>query len=160
MEQEIKEKIGIYKKELSDELSRILTFWSENTVDEVNGGFYGRIDNDNQIIPGSPKGSVLNARILWTFSAAFNYDPAQAYLDKASRAYRYIVDHFIDKEHGGVYWSVNYHGDPLDTKKQVYAIAFTIYALSEYYRASGTETAKQHADFVFIAVVPTQENFH
>jgi mannobiose 2-epimerase len=153
MEQKIKEKIGIYKKELSDELSRILTYWSENTIDEINGGFYGRIDNDNQIVPGSPKGSVLNARILWTFSAAFNHDANPDYLDKASRAYRYIVDHFIDKQYGGVYWSVDYQGKPLDTKKQVYAVAFTIYALSEYYRASGIEAAKQNAIDLFYLLV-------
>ncbi len=153
MEQEIKEKTAIYKKELSDELNRILKFWSENTIDETNGGFYGKIDNDNQIIPGSPKGSVLNARILWTFSAAFNHDPDPVYFVKASRAYRYIADHFIDKQYGGVYWSVDYQGNPLDTKKQVYAIAFTIYALSEYYLASGAEAAKQNAIDLFYLLV-------
>lgn len=153
MEQEIEEKISTYKRELNDELSRILNFWSENTIDEVNGGFYGRIDNNNQVIPGSPKGSVLNARILWTFSAAFNHHPDPVYFVKAARAYRYITDHFIDKQYGGVYWSVDCQGSPLDAKKQVYAIAFTIYALSEYYLASGIEAAKQNAVNLFYLLV-------
>ena len=67
------------------------------------------------------------------------------YLKYAERAYQYITSHFIDKEFGGVYWTVDYKGNPLDTKKQVYANAFAIYALSEYYRASGNEDAKTAA---------------
>ncbi len=87
------------------------------------------------------------------FGGFFNHDPDPVYFVKASRAYRYIVDHFIDKQYGGVYWSVDYRGNPLDTKKQVYAIAFTIYALSEYYLASGAEAAKQKAIDLFYLLV-------
>jgi mannobiose 2-epimerase len=71
----------------------------------------------------------------------------------ADRAYQYISDHFIDKEQGGVYWLVDYKGKPLDPKKQVYAISFTIYALSEYYRASKIETVKQNAIDLFYLLV-------
>jgi mannobiose 2-epimerase len=102
----------------------------------AEGGFYGKIDNDNRVIPGSPKGSVLNARILWSFSAAYNLTGKKLYLEIADRAYQYIVDHIIDKKYGGVYWTVDHTGNKLDTKKQVYASAFTIYALSEYYKAN------------------------
>jgi mannobiose 2-epimerase len=144
-----REQLDILKNELTAELSRILKYWIDITPDNENGGFYGKIDNNNQIIQGAAKGSVLNARILWTFSAAYNHSPRQIYLDMADRAFRYISDHFIDNMHEGVYWLVDYKGHPLDTKKQVYAIAFTIYALSEFYRASGIEEAKQKAIDLF-----------
>jgi mannobiose 2-epimerase len=140
--QSISDELEVYKAELSHELSRILDYWIKYTPDEVNGGFIGRIDSDENVVAGSPKGSVLNARILWSFSATYNLNKNEEYLIYADRAYQYIINHFIDKEHGGVYWTVDYKGNPLDTKKQVYAIAFTIYALSEYYRASGNEDAK------------------
>jgi mannobiose 2-epimerase len=153
VEQLIKAQTEIYTAELKTELGRILQFWSDFTPDEVNGGFYGRIDNDNQVIAGSPKGSVLNARILWTFSAAYNLNPNPDYLALASRAYHYIVKHFIDQQYGGVYWSVDFKGHPIDTKKQVYAIAFTIYALSEFYKASGNKAAKQEAKDMFYLLV-------
>jgi cellobiose epimerase len=149
----VKEKISIYKRELGGELNRILKFWTEKTIDNINGGFYGKIDNENKITPEAPKGSVLNARILWTFSAAFNYNRDHVSLGIADRAYHYISYHFIDEQHGGVYWSVDCNGAPLDTKKQVYAIAFTIYALSEYYRASGLEAARQKAVELFYLLV-------
>ena len=141
----IKQQLDIYKKELTNELGNILNYWMANTVDEQDGGFYGKIDNDNNIIPALPKGSVLNARILWSFSAAYNQNPDAKYLAMADRAYQYIIKQFIDEEFGGVYWTVDHLGNPLDTKKQVYASAFTIYALSEYYKASGVAEAKNYA---------------
>jgi mannobiose 2-epimerase len=135
----------LLKLELGDELKHILDYWMLNTVDEVNGGFFGKIDNENHVEIEAPKGSVLNARILWSFSAAYNQFKNEAYLPVAQRAYNYILAHFIDSEYGGVYWSVTFDGKPLDTKKQVYAIAFTIYGLSEYYLTGGDEKAKQQA---------------
>jgi len=134
-----------FKQEITEELTSILQYWMSHTVDEKNGGFIGRIDNDNKVYPEAPKGSVLNARILWSFSAAYTATKNKAYLRMAQRAYSYIQDHFIDKEYGGVFWSVDYKGNPLDTKKQIYALAFTIYACSEYYKCTAIEEAKQTA---------------
>lgn len=133
-----------FKTELTAELQQIPDYWTQYTVDVENGGFYGKISNDNQVENTSPKGAVLNARVLWSFAAAYNLNPAHS-LDLADRAYRYILDHFIDKTYGGVYWTVDFQGRPLDTKKQVYAIAFTIYALSEFFLAKGDEEIKNHA---------------
>lgn len=63
------------------------------------------------------------------------------YLLAAERAKKYIIDHFYDKEYGGIYWSLDAKGKPLDTKKQIYAIGFTIYGMSEYARATGDKEA-------------------
>ncbi len=149
----MRERLNNYKNELAAELHNILNYWIDNTVDKEDGGFYGKIDNDNQLIPESPKGSVLNARILWSFSAAYNHQPNKKYLELANRAYTYITCYFIDAEYGGVYWSVDHLGNPLDTKKQVYASAFTIYALSEFYKATGLEDAKQQAIHLYQLLV-------
>ena len=138
----VEDQLSILKNELSDELSNILNYWMKYTPDEVYGGFVGRIDESNDVIANAPKGSVLNARILWSFSAAYNLTKNAEYLLYAERAYQYITEYIIDKKFGGVYWSVNYEGKPLDTKKQVYASAFTIYGLSEYYIASNNKGAK------------------
>ncbi|UOE47617.1 AGE family epimerase/isomerase [Mucilaginibacter sp. SMC90] len=140
-----REQLATFSNELTAELKSILNYWLNHTVDEVNGGFWGKIDNGNQVTPDAAKGSVLNARILWSFSAAYNQNPDKAYLHAATRAYDYIKVCFVDEEFGGVYWSVSYKGDKLDTKKQVYANAFTIYALSEYYMASKLERVKEEA---------------
>lgn len=141
----IKKDLGEYAADLQIELQNILHYWQHFTVDHQYGGFAGKVDNDNTADLSSDKGAVLNARILWSFSAACNDDPDTAWLEMAHRAFDYITDHFMDHEFGGVYWTVDHTGQPADTKKQVYAIAFTIYAFSEYYAASGSIKAKEYA---------------
>ncbi len=131
------------------ELANILAYWRTHAPDETHGGFLGKIDNENQACSTAPKGAVLHARIMWTFAAAHNHQASPENLAVARRAYEYIVTRFLDDEHGGVYWSVDFHGQPLDTKKQIYALAFTIYGLAEYHRASGDEKALEHAQELF-----------
>lgn len=130
------------KEEMQDVLeNNILPYWSTKVVDYEKGGFYGRVDGHDQIHPDAEKGAVLNARILWAFSAAYRVLKKQEYLEMATRSKQYILDHFVDKTYGGVYWSLHSDGKPLDTKKQIYAVSFTIYGLSEYARATGDKEA-------------------
>lgn len=133
------------KPALQQELANILEFWMKHTVDEQSGGFYGRLANDNTPDRFALKGSVLNARILWTFSAAWHATREPGYLQMAQRAYDYINTFLVDKEFGGVLWCVDYAGHPIETQKQVYAIAFTLCAFSEYYRATGLGEAREKA---------------
>ena len=140
------EHLDMMRLEMQDVLeNNILPFWLEKMQDNENGGFYGRIDGSGVLHPDAEKGAILNARILWTFSAAYRVLEKEELLKAATRAKDYLVDHFIDPEYGGVYWSVDYKGEPLDTKKQFYAIAFAIYGLSEYARATGNREALEYA---------------
>jgi len=141
--------VPVYYEELSAELSSVLGFWMKYAMDEEQGGFIGRLDNDNIADPGAPKAVVLNSRILWTFSAASLRLKDPPYLVMATRAYRYIVDHFIDRKYGGVYWSVDSKGAPLDARKQIYGLAFCMYGLAEYYKASGEKMALHLAKDIF-----------
>jgi cellobiose epimerase len=142
-----------YKKEMEDELENILSWWMQMTPDKENGGFYGKIDHNNKIYPEAPKGSVLNSRILWTFSSAHHLTGKKKYAEIAESAFKYLVGHFIDREFDGVYWTVDFKGEPLNTKKQIYALAFTIYGLSEYYHSFRDEKAKEKAIEIYNAVV-------
>ena len=134
------------------ELDRILTYWSTQMPDAKHGGFHGQITAANEVVTQAPKGAVLNARILWTFSAAYRYQPRPEHLALAARAFEYLEQHFLDRDYGGLFWSVDYRGRPLDTKKQIYALAFAIYGLAEYYAASGNERALRHAQTLFHAI--------
>lgn len=129
-----------FANEIEKELHRILNYWERHTVDQEYGGFVGLRNHNDVNVPYMPKGSVLNSRILWTFSAAYAYTKNPAHKNLAARAYQYIKTYFFDDEYGGVYWSVNFKGLPLDTKKQTYALSFTIYGLSEYYKISQDQT--------------------
>lgn len=135
---------------LRDELeanltTNILPFWTDNMVDYQNGGFYGRINVNNQVFPTEDKGGILNARILWTYSAAYRVTRDTAYLRLATRAKDYILSNFIDKQYGGAYRALKYTGEPSDTRKQTYTQSFFIYGLSEYARATGNREALETA---------------
>lgn len=126
----------------------ILRFWLDKMSDP-QGGFYGRMDGNNILHPEAERGAVLNARLLWSFSAAYRVLRKPEYLEAANWAKDYIEAHFLDREFGGCFWSLNADGTPLDTKKQTYAIGFMIYAFSEYARATGDEAAKRTAIDLF-----------
>ncbi len=119
----------------------ILDFWLNRMPDHERGGFYGRIDGHGNVDTEAEKGAILNARILWAFAAAYRVLGKKEYLDAALRAKDYILEHFVDGEYGGVFWSLNADGTPRDTKKQTYAIGFTIYGMSELARATGDREA-------------------
>jgi mannobiose 2-epimerase len=130
------------KQDVRDVLeNNILNYWIDKATDNERGGYYGEIDGHEQVVPNADKGAILNARILWAFSAAYRVLGNPVYLKAATRAKDYIVENFIDHENGGVYWSVDCDGKPKDTKKQTYAIGFAIYGLSEYARATGDKDA-------------------
>lgn len=144
------ETINTLRKEVTEELEgNILPFWMNKMTDRERGGFYGRISGEDVLMPDEPKGAILNARILWTFSAAYRLLKKPKYLATATRAKRYLLDFFYDKQFGGIYWSVDCEGNPLDTKKQIYALGFAIYGLSEYARATGDEEALEYAIRLF-----------
>ena len=125
--------------------NNILPYWMDKMPDYLNGGFYGQITGSEELVKDAPKGAILNARILWTFAAAYRVLGRKAYLDMATRAKRYLIDHFYDSIYGGVYWSLDAKGNPVDTKKQIYALGFAVYGLSEYYRATQDAEALDYA---------------
>ena len=138
--------VATLRSEVLDVLeNNILCFWLDEMQDHEHGGFYGQMTGRGQLVKTADKGAILNARILWAFSAAYRVLRKPEYLEAATRAKDYILDHFIDPEYGGTYWSLDYLGQPRDTKKQFYAIGFMIYGLSEYARATGDREALDYA---------------
>ena len=145
----MKNRTQLLKEKAEKELTNILDFWINESIDEQNGGFIGEINYKGEKNNHSEKGSVLNARILWSFSAAYSLTQNDKYFSAAQRAYQYIAEHFYDKEFGGIFWSINADGTPKDTKNQIYAIAFTIYGLAEFYKISKKEEALELAKKLF-----------
>ncbi|MDR1707754.1 MAG: AGE family epimerase/isomerase [Prevotella sp.] len=144
-----------FREELEN---NILSFWIEKMQDKEHGGFYGQIDGNNVLHPRANKGAILNARILWTFSSAYRILQNPKYLKIAQRAFDYIVTYFIDKTYGGVYWEVDYKGNPVNTKKQTYVQGFALYGFSEFYRATGNIYALELAKEFFCLIEKCHDN--
>ena len=135
---------ALYHEITSDLKNNILPFWEKYSVDP-RGGFYGSLKRDGTPIADAPKGCVLNARILWTFSAAYRLYGNPSFRNLADRAQRYFIDYFIDPQYGGVYWQLTADGTPLNMDKQTYGCSYAIYGLSEHYRATGNTESLQKA---------------
>ena len=142
-QQLLKEKVT---KEVTD---NILKYWIEKTVDKENGGFYGEVKNNGEIIKDADRAAVVNTRILWTFANAYRIFKKEEYKKVAEHSFQYIKEFFIDKDNGGIYWMLDYKGNPVDTKKQSYAQGFGIYGLAAYHRATGDKKALNMAIELF-----------
>jgi len=143
-----KAQINRWIGELKFELTDIQRFWSESMIDQRHGGFLPGMNTLHQIDVAGQKGVVLNARILWAFSAlAIHHDPVCR--QYAGRAYDYLRNFFRDPEHKGYYWSVTFDGKPGQTRKQVYAQAFVLYGLCEYFSLTRDPAILQEAIDLF-----------
>lgn len=132
-------KFNDFKKELEE---RILPFWLSN-YDEEYFSVYGRVDFDYNVIKNADKGCIFNSRILWFLSTCLieNIGNRNEVLDKTNKTFQFLVDHCLDEVNGGIFWSVSRKGKVIDSTKHTYNIAFGIYALSAYYRATKNKKA-------------------
>lgn len=145
--------LQLLKREVEEVLhNNILRFWLDHMQDTENGGFYGQMTGDGTLVKEANKGCILNARILWSFSAAYRVTGRAEYLEAATRAKGYILQYFVDREYGGTYWALDCKGMPVDTKKQFYAIGFCIYGLSEYARATQSSEALDCALSLYLSI--------
>ena len=142
---DLRDQLLLFREEVLTEHEQILKFWENYTIDEENGGFIGQIDSDMTKHSEADKGVILNARITWSFSAAYIYTNKAQYLKLATRAYDYLIDKFYDHENNGVYFMIDYKGNPIVDRNQVIAVAFVTYAFSEYYIATKNEEALDYA---------------
>jgi len=141
------------KQEIVQDLTEnILPFWASKSPDP-SGGFYGTLNFDGTPQADAMKGGILNARLVWTFSSAYRILKDEQYLTLANRAQRYFIDHFIDTEYGGSFYTLNADGTPLNMNKITYQNAYAIYCLSEHYRATGNKESLDAAIAIYNKLV-------
>ena len=142
------EKMNLRNEIENDLTGNILPFWL-NYASDPNGGFYGEISREGKGNPATPKGAIMGARVLWTFSTAYRLYGNSDYKAMADRVQQYYIDNFIDKRYGGVFWTVDPDGGPDSDIKQTYAQAYAIYGLAEHFRATGDEKSLDAAIGIF-----------
>ena len=134
----------IFLQEVRENLtSCILPYWLG--LKDPRGGFYSEVAADGTVLYDAPRGVILNARIIWSFAAAYQALHEPSCLVAAVHARDYFLEHFCDHKYGGVYWSVDAAGERLDAKKQLYAQGFAIYGLSELYKVTRDDEVLKNA---------------
>lgn len=132
--------------------STMLPYWLEVSRDDEAGGFLLHDDvlrspvrrmgrtfvRGRRSAASDDKQLVTQARLVWVFARAHcrGYGAGDEYLVAARRGHRFLVDHFLDAEHGGYRWRTDRTGVPVDDVKYLYGQAFVIYAFVELGRAS------------------------
>ena len=129
-------------------LNDIIPFW-KNLRDDEFGGYYGYMDYDLKLDKKAVKGCILNSRITWFFANAYTLLKDESLLEEAKHGFAFMKERCMDKENGGIFWSMKYDGTPEDTTKHTYNQAFSIYALSSYYEATHDEEALAMAKELF-----------
>lgn len=126
----------------------IIPFW-KSMRDNEYGGYYGYKSYELEVDKKAVKGCILHSRILWFFINAYEELKDKSLLDEANHAYKFIKANCIDEENGGIFWSVDYQGKPVEDMKHTYNQAFAIYALSSYYGVTKDEGALMLAMSLF-----------
>lgn len=139
-----------FSRRVSDQLyGHILPFWCGPALDREQGGWMGWLSNDLKPDRTQPKGLIVNARILWAFSAVHRVKPDALFRQMANRAFDYVMNRFWDAQYGGAFWRLDDTGRVLDDSKKIYGQAFYIYALAEYHQAFGAPAALSRAIQLF-----------
>ncbi len=127
---------------------RILPYWYDTAQDTRRGGYLLADDAQKGRRTPAEKQIVTQSRMIWAFSLAHieGYsDTNRNYLSAAAQGYHFLLDHFLDRQNGGYFWTTDLDGQPVNDCKLLYGQAFTIYAFVEYYRASGDKEALARA---------------
>ncbi|NJC28237.1 AGE family epimerase/isomerase [Neolewinella antarctica] len=134
---------------MQTELNELLSWWVEHMVDKENGGFYGRMDGQGTLHKNADKAVILHTRLLWTFATAAVQTGSEEHRRWANYLWEYCSENFIDQVNGGVFWMLDAEGNPINTRKQIYAQAFAIYAFAAYYELTKDEEALRQAMEIF-----------
>jgi mannobiose 2-epimerase len=129
-----------------------LPFWHGPALDTQNGGWMGWLSNDLKPDRSQPKGLILNARILWAFSAAHQARPLPVFAEMAERALDVLLHQFWDAQYGGAFWRLDDAGKVADDSKKIYGQAFCLYALAEFHRAFGSQSTLERAQELFALI--------
>jgi len=128
----------------------VLDFWLPRCLDEEHGGYLLSYDAEGEFAGNDHKMIVTQSRMVWLFSRLSRSDVVDAdYIEEAELGYEFLRDEMRDDEHGGYYWEVDRSGEVLKPRKHLYGQSFALYGLSEYYRATGDEEARELAVDLF-----------
>lgn len=136
----------------------IIPFWKKMKDDEF-GGFYEYLDSDLCLFKKADKSAVQTCRILWFFVNAYEYTKDKECAECAKHAYNFLINHLLDKQNGGVFWTATYDGNAQETSKTSFALSYAILALTSFARLTFFEEAKKAKELAFTLQNLLEEKF-
>jgi mannose/cellobiose epimerase-like protein (N-acyl-D-glucosamine 2-epimerase family) len=140
-------------------IENIAPFWHDKSLDREHGGYIINFGPEGQSRGPGTKMIVTQARMVWLFSrlARAGYGRSEN-LEAAALGYKFLTEKMWDAKNGGFYWEVDATGSrQLKPRKHLYGQSFALYAISEYYLASGN---KEVLDFATKSFNLLEEKAH
>ena len=123
----------------------ILPFWLTSLKQAPPNKMVTALSADGTAINETNTACLLVGRFLWAMSASARELEHRQSKIAANKAYHFFIHHCLDKQQRGVCWILNNSLHPISDDKQTIAQSMGIYALVEYYRASGSEASLKQA---------------
>lgn len=123
----------------------VLDFWFPRCIDEEHGGFVTSYDQTGAFAGNGHKQIVTQARMVWLTARLAREGYGETYREIADHGLAFLFEKMWDEENGGFVWETKRDGTVTKPNKHLYGQSFGLYALSEYYRATGDETAATYA---------------
>lgn len=164
MKPEKREKLQTVRNEMEAFMKRSVPFWLKHGIDREYGGYlvcfdcHGRPMKELAVLSPDDKMIVTQTRMIWGFSALLRNGLAkrcgweEACREAAVQGVDFFIEKFWDKKHTGWAWVTDRKGNVLDNGKLVYGQTFAIYALAEYYMATGDARGLEYAEKTFDAL--------
>jgi mannose/cellobiose epimerase-like protein (N-acyl-D-glucosamine 2-epimerase family) len=127
----------------------LIPAWIDRAVRPGRAGFVEMFDPaDPARDPGSLRTTLVTARLTYVFSHAHLLDPQSGALAAARHGFTFLRDACREGGRGRFLHSVREDGSPLDARTDLYDLAFVLFAMAWYYRATRDEAALAIADEV------------
>jgi len=129
----------------------VIDFWYPRCIDDEHGGYLLGFDAAGEPDGDERKMIVTQSRMVWFFARLVRggYDEDGEFEAAARQGFDFLTEELRDHDHGGYYWTTERDGTVIKPNKHMYGQSFVLYALSEYYRATGEERAREAAVDLF-----------
>jgi len=131
----------------------LLPFWIERAPDRQAGGFLTYFDRDGKPTGETTKTFLMQIRMLYTMASAqrAGYGAGRC-AELAEMGADFLLDHYWDDANEGWIWIADRWGKPTYTGKIGYGQCFGMYAMSEYFLATGDPRGREAAERTYAAV--------
>ncbi len=127
----------------------LIPAWIDRAVRLGRAGFVEMFDPaDPARDPGSLRTTLVTARLTYVFSHAHLLDPQSGAFAAAHHGFAFLRDACREDGRGRFLHSVCEDGTPVDARTDLYDLAFVLFAMAWYYRATRDDQALAIADEV------------
>lgn len=129
-------------------LAELLDRWLQAAVTGT-GFLHPNLSREWRQVSPSRATIVSQARLVFNFATGYRLLGDARCLEETRRSADFLLARFLDRRHGGCYWSVDADGDAIDDRKDAYGHAFCLFGLAHAAMATGERDYLTAAEGVF-----------